>query len=100
MSDPLLVRTGVYHAPRMYAITLTEHPAPGFRGTPTGVDVALVMRTGLPGRDAGVGQVGAGLAVPPVSAFTTASAALAEAVPPSGSAATWAYPRHPSSTDI
>ncbi|MEV4378313.1 DUF1116 domain-containing protein [Streptosporangium sp. NPDC049644] len=77
----------------MYEITLAEHPAyqiPGldFRGTPVGVDVTLVARTGLlptvntgiAGRVAGTGQVGAGLVSPPASAFTTALAALAEAV--------------------
>ncbi|MEU0486601.1 DUF1116 domain-containing protein [Streptosporangium sp. NPDC006013] len=76
----------------MYEITLAEHPAyqiPGldFRGTPVGVDVTLVARTGLlptvntgiAGRVAGTGQVGAGLVSPPASAFTTALAALAEA---------------------
>ncbi|WP_436762126.1 DUF1116 domain-containing protein [Streptosporangium sp. V21-05] len=76
----------------MYEITLAEHPAyqiPGldFRGTPVGVDVTLVARTGLlptvntgiAGRVAGTGQVGAGLVSPPASAFTSALAALAEA---------------------
>ncbi|WP_433361980.1 DUF1116 domain-containing protein [Streptosporangium sp. CA-115845] len=76
----------------MYEITLAEHPAyqiPGldFRGTPVGVDVTLVARTGLlptvntgiAGRVAGTGQVGAGLVSPPASAFSTALAALAEA---------------------
>jgi hypothetical protein len=74
----------------MYEITLAEHPAYqipglGFRGTPVGVDVALVARTGLlptvntgiAGRVAGTGQVGAGLVSPPASAFTAALAALA-----------------------
>ncbi|GIH76693.1 DUF1116 domain-containing protein [Planobispora longispora] len=78
----------------MYEITLAEHPAYqipglGFRGTPVGVDVTLVARTGLlptvntgiAGRVAGTGQVGAGLVSPPASAFTAALAALAEAVP-------------------
>ncbi|GIH90781.1 DUF1116 domain-containing protein [Planobispora siamensis] len=78
----------------MYEITLAEHPAYqipglGFRGTPVGVDVTLVARTGLlptvntgiAGRVAGTGQVGAGLVSPPASAFTAALAALADAVP-------------------
>ncbi|GAA3440623.1 DUF1116 domain-containing protein [Planomonospora venezuelensis] len=78
----------------MYEITLAEHPAYqipglGFRGTPVGVDVTLVARTGLlptvntgiAGRVAGTGQVGAGLVTPPASAFTEALAALAGAVP-------------------
>ncbi|MEU4830861.1 DUF1116 domain-containing protein [Streptosporangium sp. NPDC023615] len=79
----------------MYEITLAEHPAyqiPGldFRGTPVGVDVTLVTRTGLlptvntgiAGRVAGTGQVGAGLVSPPASAFTAALAALARAAGP------------------
>ncbi|MBG0830887.1 DUF1116 domain-containing protein [Planomonospora sp. ID67723] len=78
----------------MYEITLAEHPAYqipglGFRGTPVGVDVTLVARTGvlptvntgIAGRVAGTGQVGAGLVTPPASAFTEALAALARAVP-------------------
>ncbi|MEU6710373.1 DUF1116 domain-containing protein [Nonomuraea sp. NPDC046802] len=75
----------------MYEITLAEHPAYqipglGFRGTPVGIDVTLVARTGLlpvvntgiAGRIAGTGQVGAGLVKPPVEAFTTALHALAD----------------------
>ncbi|MFC4590388.1 DUF1116 domain-containing protein [Sphaerisporangium corydalis] len=75
----------------MYEITLAEHPAYqipglGFRGTPTGIDVALVARTGqlpivntgIAGRVAGTGQVGAGLVSPPAEAFTSALAALAD----------------------
>ncbi|MEV7803474.1 DUF1116 domain-containing protein [Microbispora sp. NPDC088329] len=75
----------------MYEITVAEHPAYqvpalGFRGTPAGIDVALVARTGLlpvvntgiAGRIAGTGQVGAGLVSPPAEAFTTALAALAD----------------------
>jgi hypothetical protein len=80
----------------MYEITLAEHPAfqipgLGFRGTPVGVDVTLVARTGLlpvvntgiAGRVAGTGQVGAGLVRPPAEAFTAALTALAEAAEPS-----------------
>ncbi|MFJ2029874.1 DUF1116 domain-containing protein [Streptosporangium sp. NPDC087985] len=83
----------------MYEITLAEHPAyqiPGldFRGTPIGIDVTLVARTGLlptvntgiAGRVAGTGQVGAGLVSPPASAFTAALAALAESADPGGRA--------------
>ncbi|MEV0583414.1 DUF1116 domain-containing protein [Nonomuraea sp. NPDC050310] len=75
----------------MYEITLAEHPAYqipglGFRGTPVGIDVTLVARTGIlpvvntgiAGRVAGTGQVGAGLVEPPVEAFTAALSALAE----------------------
>ncbi|GLW07672.1 hypothetical protein Misp01_28020 [Microtetraspora sp. NBRC 13810] len=79
----------------MYEITLAEHPAYqipglGFRGTPVGIDVTLVARTGLlpvvntgiAGRVAGTGQVGAGLVSPPAAAFTAALDALAEAAAP------------------
>ncbi|GAA1254416.1 DUF1116 domain-containing protein [Sphaerisporangium rubeum] len=75
----------------MYEITLAEHPAYqipglGFRGTPTGIDVTLVARTGvlpvvntgIAGRVAGTGQVGAGLVSPPAEAFAAALAALAD----------------------
>lgn len=77
----------------MYEITLAEHPAYqipglGFRGTPVGIDVTLVARTGLlpvvntgiAGRVAGTGQVGAGLVKPPAEAFTSTLPALADAV--------------------
>ena len=58
-------------------------------GTPTGIDVAAVVRTGIlpqintgmAGRVAGTGQVGAGLVKPPAECFVQALAALAEAVP-------------------
>jgi hypothetical protein len=78
----------------MYEITLGEHtayqvPILGFRGTPTGVDVTAVVRTGvlpnintgIAGKVAGTGQVGAGLVSPPVVCFTDAIEALAQAVP-------------------
>jgi hypothetical protein len=76
---------------RMYQITLTENPAMaipimGFRGAPTGIDVLKVARTGwlpqintgMAGRIAGTGQVGAGLVQPPQEAFEKALVALAE----------------------
>jgi uncharacterized protein DUF1116 len=78
---------------RMYEITLAESPrwsipALEFRGVPSGIDVSLVCRTGIlpqintgmAGRVAGVGQVGAGLVTPPAEIFPAALAALAEAV--------------------
>lgn len=81
---------------RMYEITLEEHPAYqvpilDFRGTPTGIDVTKVARTGvlpaintgIAGKRAGVGQVGAGLVRPPVDAFAQAVHALAERAPAS-----------------
>ncbi|HEY8881819.1 MAG TPA: hypothetical protein VIM47_00305, partial [Dermatophilaceae bacterium] len=78
----------------MYEITLGEHPVfqvpiLEFRGTPTGIDVTRVVRTGIlpqintgmAGVIAGTGQVGAGLVNPPERCFPAALAALAEAVP-------------------
>jgi hypothetical protein len=75
---------------RMYEITLAEHPlyqvpALEFRGTPTGIDVTLVARTGIlpqintgmAGKVAGTGQVGAGLVTPPAEVFAQALRALA-----------------------
>ncbi|KQV64844.1 hypothetical protein ASC64_14050 [Nocardioides sp. Root122] len=77
---------------RMHEITLAENPRWSvpvleFQGTPTGIDVTKVCRTGIlpqintgmAGRVAGVGQVGAGLVTPPAEIFPKALAALAEA---------------------
>ena len=58
-----------------------------FRGAPTGIDVTAVVRTGvlpqintgMAGRVAGTGQVGAGLVTPPMACFTQA---LRRAWPP------------------
>ncbi len=78
---------------RMYGITVGENPAFAipileFRGAPTGIDVTAVVRsgvlpqinTGMAGRVAGTGQVGAGLVTPPMGCFTGAIGALASAV--------------------
>ncbi len=75
----------------MYEITVAEHtaftiPALGFRGTPTGVDIRKVVElgvtprinTGIAHKEAGVGQVGAGLTRPPMSVFEDALVAFAE----------------------
>ena len=77
---------------RMHEITLAENPRWSvpvleFQGTPTGIDVSKVCRTqilpqintGMAGRVAGVGQVGAGLVTPPAEIFPQALAALAQA---------------------
>jgi hypothetical protein len=61
-------------------------PVLEFQGTPTGIDVSLVCRTGIlpqintgmAGRLAGVGQVGAGLVTPPAEIFPQALHRLAE----------------------
>jgi hypothetical protein len=77
----------------MYEITWgeSEHyqiPSLGFRGTPLGIDcravvhsgVLPVVNTGIAHREAGIGQVGAGLVDPPMQAFVTATRALADAL--------------------
>ncbi|MFC9362380.1 DUF1116 domain-containing protein, partial [Rhodococcus sp. NPDC057014] len=59
-------------------------PGEGFRGTPMGIDVEAVTRTGIAPvvnngfahRDAGVGQVGAGITRLPLEPFVTAHNAL------------------------
>jgi hypothetical protein len=81
---------------RMHEITLGENPRWSipvleFQGTPTGIDVTKVCRTGIlpqintgmAGKLAGVGQVGAGLVTPPAEIFPKALRRLAElAAPP------------------
>jgi hypothetical protein len=75
----------------MYEITYSEHkyftmPPLDFRGTPVGIDIRKVVEkgitprvnTGIAHRDAGVGQVGAGLVRPPIAMFEEALVALAE----------------------
>ncbi|HEY3088511.1 MAG TPA: DUF1116 domain-containing protein [Jatrophihabitantaceae bacterium] len=79
---------------RMYEITLAEHPAYAvpvldFRGVPCGIDVTRVVRTGIlpqintgmAGKVAGTGQVGAGLVTPPAEIFPAALAELARRAP-------------------
>jgi hypothetical protein len=75
----------------MYEICFTEHkyftiPPLDFRGTPTGIDIRKVIEkgitprvnTGIAHKDAGVGQVGAGLVRPPMEMFEKALVAYAE----------------------
>lgn len=75
---------------RMREITLAGNdrwpiPVLDFMGAPTGIDVSAVCRTGIlpqintgmAGRLAGVGQVGAGLVTPPADIFPAALAELA-----------------------
>ena len=79
---------------RMHEITLGENPRWSvpileFQGTPTGIDVTKVCRTGIlpqintgmAGKQAGVGQVGAGLVTPPAEIFPKALARLAQLAP-------------------
>jgi len=82
--------TALTSTARMYEITLAEHPlfavpTLDFRGTPAGIDVTLVVRTGIlpqintgmAGKVAGTGQVGAGLVTPPAEVFPAALTELA-----------------------
>ncbi len=75
----------------MFEITSAEHkyftmPALDFRGTPVGIDIRKVVETGITPRvntgiahrDAGVGQIGAGLVRPPMAMFEEALVAFAE----------------------
>ncbi|MEU0686943.1 DUF1116 domain-containing protein [Streptomyces uncialis] len=65
-------------------------PSDGFAGTPVGIDVDLVCRTGITPivnngfahRERGVGQVGAGLTRLPIEPFLKARAALAPSAAP------------------
>ncbi len=75
----------------MYEICFSEHkyftmPPLDFRGTPTGIDIRKVVEkgitprvnTGIAHKDAGVGQVGAGLVRPPMEMFEEALVAFAK----------------------
>jgi hypothetical protein len=75
----------------MYEICFTEHkyfaiPPLDFRGTPTGIDIRKVVETnitprvntGIAHKEAGVGQIGAGLVRPPMEMFEQALLAFAE----------------------
>jgi hypothetical protein len=75
----------------MYEITFAESkyftmPVLDFRGTPTGIDLRKVVElgitprinTGIAHKNAGVGQVGAGLVRPPLKIFEDAIIAFAE----------------------
>lgn len=75
----------------MYEITAAEHPtwtipALNFRGTPVGIDIRKVIElgitprinTGIAHKEAGVGQIGAGLVRPPMAVFEAALTAFVE----------------------
>ena len=75
----------------MYEITESEHkyftiPSLDFRGSPTGIDLRKVLElgitprvnTGIAHKEAGVGQVGAGLVRPPMEIFEQALGAYAK----------------------
>lgn len=80
----------ISHSLRMYEITIGESsaytlPILNFRGTPTGIDVRLVVETnvlpqintGIASKRAGIGQIGAGLVNPPMECFSSAVSAMA-----------------------
>jgi hypothetical protein len=75
----------------MYEINFAEHkyftiPQLNFRGTPTGIDIRKVVEneiaprvnTGIAHKEAGIGQIGAGLVRPPMAIFEEALVAFAE----------------------
>jgi hypothetical protein len=77
----------------MYEITSDENdtykiPALNFRGTPTGIDLAKIIEsgilpsinTGIAHKEPGIGQVGAGLVKPPANCFEEAFQALVESL--------------------
>jgi hypothetical protein len=72
----------VHRTERMYEITTGESrsftiPALNFRGTPTGIDIRKVVElnetplinTGIAHKEAGIGQIGAGLTAAPLEMF-------------------------------
>jgi hypothetical protein len=81
----------------MGRITLARNPSYalpqlGFAGTPTGIDarrvvdsgIAPVINTGIAHRQAGVGQIGAGIARAPLACFASAVASLGASLGVSG----------------
>lgn len=83
----------INYTKEMYEITLATNPAytiPAldFRPTPTGIDLIKVVETGInpiintgiAHRDAGVGQVGAGLVRAPMECFTAALRRFADVI--------------------
>ena len=78
------------HTLEMYDITVAEDPqyqlpTLNFRGTPIGIDIRQVVRqnllpiinTGIAHRQAGIGQVGAGIVRPPIACFVAAAQDMA-----------------------
>lgn len=83
-------KDAVNYTTSMYEITCSESksyviPFLNFRGTPTGIDIRKVVETGIlpiintgiAHREAGVGQVGAGLVSPPMKCYEDALEAFA-----------------------
>lgn len=82
---------GVEISRRMYEITILENnnfsqPVLDFRGSPTGIDIRKVVETGIVPiittgsvhKEAGIGQIGAGLTHPPMECFEKALLRFAE----------------------
>ncbi|RZT38711.1 YlbE family protein [Cupriavidus agavae] len=87
-------RDAVANTRRMLHITLGQNgaltlPALDFTGTPAGIDarrvldtgIQPVINTGIAHKDAGVGQIGAGITHAPLACFSQAIAALAATLP-------------------
>ncbi|MGB4659005.1 MAG: DUF1116 domain-containing protein, partial [Mobilitalea sp.] len=85
------VSDAINYTKQMYEITVGEGsayriPVLDFRGGPTGIDMRKVLETGIrpiintgiAHKDAGVGQVGAGIVHPPQECFTKALSACAK----------------------
>lgn len=82
---------GVKITQEMYEITAAENksfkiPTLNFKGTPTGIDIVKVLKTGIQPtittgmahKDPGIGQVGAGLVKAPLDCFVKAAEYYAE----------------------
>ncbi len=87
-------RDALANTRRMLHITLGQNsaftlPALDFTGTPAGIDarrvldtgIQPVINTGIAHKDAGVGQIGAGITHAPLACFTQAIQALAATLP-------------------
>jgi hypothetical protein len=87
------VREALAYSREMYDVTLTRNPGMSlpmidFAGAPCGIDIRKVvdsgirpvMTTGIAHKQAGVGQIGAGIVRAPMQCFTQALLALADDV--------------------
>lgn len=87
-------RDAVANTRRMLHITLGQNsaftlPALDFTGTPAGIDarrvldsgILPVINTGIAHKEAGIGQVGAGITFAPLACFTQAVSALCHTLP-------------------
>lgn len=85
------VGDAVHYSKEMYEITVTKNPALSlpaldFAGAPCGIDVRKVVdtgirpvvTTGIAHKEAGVGQIGAGIVRAPMQAYCKALSAIAE----------------------